>query len=182
MFLDCTITIFPITYCFTLESWKLKTYRDLISRLGFPGGSDGKESACNAEDPGSIPESRRSPGEENGILAWRMPWTEESMGSQRVIHDWVTNTHNVSHFLHWFSTLDAHWNHLGALQTLMPESTGDCDASDLGRGPSTRRPASSSDTLMCSHSQEALLCCNLLEIRKLRSRAVNWLASYHTAS
>ena len=33
---------------------------------GFPGGSDGKESACNAGDPGLIPGSRRSPGEENG--------------------------------------------------------------------------------------------------------------------
>ena len=32
----------------------------------FPGGSDGKESACNAGDPGSIPGLRRSPGEENG--------------------------------------------------------------------------------------------------------------------
>ena len=32
----------------------------------FPGGSDGKESACNAEDPGLIPRSGRSPGEENG--------------------------------------------------------------------------------------------------------------------
>ena len=31
-----------------------------------PGGSDGKESACNAEDPGSIPESGRFPGEGNG--------------------------------------------------------------------------------------------------------------------
>ena len=30
---------------------------------GFPGGSDSKESICNAEDPGSIPESGRSPGE-----------------------------------------------------------------------------------------------------------------------
>ena len=29
----------------------------------FPGNSVGKESACNAEDPGSIPGSRRSPGE-----------------------------------------------------------------------------------------------------------------------
>ena len=29
-------------------------------------GSDGKESACNAGDLGSIPEIRRSPGEENG--------------------------------------------------------------------------------------------------------------------
>ena len=34
--------------------------------LGFPGGSDGKESACSAGDPGSIPESGKSPGEENG--------------------------------------------------------------------------------------------------------------------
>ena len=31
--------------------------------LGFPGGSDGKESACNAGDLGSIPGSGRSPGE-----------------------------------------------------------------------------------------------------------------------
>ena len=32
----------------------------------FPGGSDGKVSACNAEDLGSIPGSGRSPGEGNG--------------------------------------------------------------------------------------------------------------------
>ena len=32
----------------------------------FPGGSDGKESACNAGDEGSIPGSGRSPGEGNG--------------------------------------------------------------------------------------------------------------------
>ena len=30
---------------------------------GFPGSSAGKESTCNAGDPGSIPESGRSPGE-----------------------------------------------------------------------------------------------------------------------
>ena len=33
---------------------------------GFPGDSDGKESACNVGDPGSIPESGRSPAEGNG--------------------------------------------------------------------------------------------------------------------
>ena len=32
----------------------------------FPGGSDGKESACNAGDPGLIPRSGRSLGEGNG--------------------------------------------------------------------------------------------------------------------
>ena len=34
--------------------------------MGFPGGSDSKESACNAGDPGSIPGVGRSPGEGNG--------------------------------------------------------------------------------------------------------------------
>ena len=34
--------------------------------LGFPGGSDGKASACNVGDPGLIPGSGRSPGGENG--------------------------------------------------------------------------------------------------------------------
>ena len=33
---------------------------------GFPGGSDGEESTCNAGDLGSIRESGRSPGEGNG--------------------------------------------------------------------------------------------------------------------
>ena len=33
---------------------------------GFPGSSDGKESAWDAGDPGSIPGSGRSPGEGNG--------------------------------------------------------------------------------------------------------------------
>ena len=36
--------------------------------LGFPGGSDGKESACNAGNLGSIPGLGRSPGEGKGYL------------------------------------------------------------------------------------------------------------------
>ena len=34
--------------------------------MGFLGGSDGKESACNAGDPSLIPGSERSPGDGNG--------------------------------------------------------------------------------------------------------------------
>ena len=34
--------------------------------MGFPGGSDDKEPACNVEDPGSIPGSGRSLGEGHG--------------------------------------------------------------------------------------------------------------------
>ena len=35
-------------------------------KTGFPGGSDGKESACNVGDPDLIPGLGRSPGEGNG--------------------------------------------------------------------------------------------------------------------
>ena len=34
--------------------------------MGFPGGSDNKESVCNARNLGLIPELGRSPGEGNG--------------------------------------------------------------------------------------------------------------------
>ena len=64
----------------------------------FPDGSDGKESTCNAGDPGSIPELGRSPGEGNGnplqyfCLENPMDLTEEPdrlhfMGLQGVRHD-----------------------------------------------------------------------------------------------
>ena len=64
--------------------------------VGFPGGSDGKASACNAEDPGSIPGSGRSPAEGNGnplqysCLENSMDggaWWTAVHGSQRVGHD-----------------------------------------------------------------------------------------------
>ena len=98
---------------------------------GFPYSSVGKESACNAGDPGSVAGLGRSAGEGMGyplqycwaslvvqlvknppamretwvrylgwedplekgkathssILAWRIPWTMKSMGSQRVGND-----------------------------------------------------------------------------------------------
>ena len=37
-----------------------------MSQEGFPGGSDGKESACNVGDLGSAPGLQRSPGEAKG--------------------------------------------------------------------------------------------------------------------
>ena len=51
---------------------------------GFPGDSDGEESACNSRDPGSIPGLGRSPRKgmvtHSSILAWRIPQTEEPGG------------------------------------------------------------------------------------------------------
>ena len=65
--------------------------------LGFPGGSAGKEYTCSVGDLGSIPGLGRSKDkgsrEEKGtathssILAWRIPRTVQSVGSQRVGRD-----------------------------------------------------------------------------------------------
>ena len=45
-------------------------FQNVIVALGFPGGSEGKESACNEGDQGSIPGSGRLPGKENGYPLW----------------------------------------------------------------------------------------------------------------
>ena len=64
---------------------------------GFPGGPDGKESACSAGDPGSIPKSGGSRGDppvgcmatHSSILAWRILWTEEPGGLHGVTKNWT---------------------------------------------------------------------------------------------
>ena len=66
--------------------------------MGFPGGSDGEESACNVGDLGSIPRSGRSPGEGHGNPLWypclenptdRGAWWATVHGVTRVRHDWA---------------------------------------------------------------------------------------------
>ena len=45
-----------VIFAYAVKNW-------LVKSLGFPDSSVGKESICNAGDPGSIPGSGRSPGE-----------------------------------------------------------------------------------------------------------------------
>ena len=122
------LKIFKEKISIYLFLWLLSIFTEYDS---FPDSSVGKESACNAGDPSSVPGSGRSAAEgigcplqyswaslvaqlakdlparqetpvrflgwedplENGkathssILAWRIPWTVQSMGSQRVGHD-----------------------------------------------------------------------------------------------
>ena len=68
---------------------------------GFQGGSDSKESACNAGDPASIHRPGRSPGKGNGCAFQyscpensmdRGAWRLQSTGSQKIGHDWATNS------------------------------------------------------------------------------------------
>ena len=69
--------------------------------MGFPGGSDGKESACNVGDLGLEDPKEKGTATHSSILAWRTAWTEEpdglqSKGSQRVRHDWTTSTNETN--------------------------------------------------------------------------------------
>ena len=66
----------------------------------------GKESACSAGDPGSIPRLGKSPGEGNGNpLQYsclenpldRGAWQATVHGVARVGHDWTTNTTTIPH-------------------------------------------------------------------------------------
>ena len=113
----------------------------LSSLLGFPGGLDGKESACSAGDSnstsglGPFPWRRRwlpapvfLPGEFLG-LQWN---GLQSMRSQTVEHDWATNTHT-----HLFPS--SCWGVRGnePLRNLGPDLVG-----KLGPFPECLRPGS----------------------------------------
>ena len=120
--------------CCFLNIRRFSSYFSVI--WGFPDSSVGKEYACNAGDPSSIPRSGRSTGKGIGyplqyswaslvsqlvknlpamwetcvqslgwedtlekgksthfsILAWRIPWTVQSIGPQRVRHNWANFT------------------------------------------------------------------------------------------
>ena len=51
-----------------MQNQDKKDLKYIHIKMDFPGGSDGKESAYNVGDPGSIPGSGRSPGKRNGYL------------------------------------------------------------------------------------------------------------------
>ena len=78
------------------NSWvgKIRWRRDRLPTpvfLGFPGGSAGKESTYSAGGLGSIPgwedALEKEKATHSSILAWRIPWTVQSMRSKRVGHD-----------------------------------------------------------------------------------------------
>ena len=61
--------------------------------MGFPGGSDGKGSACNAGDPGLIPGFRRSTGEGNGYpLQYSCLENSMDRGAWCATVHWVTKS------------------------------------------------------------------------------------------
>ena len=101
-FSDMVLQIFsPVcsfAFCFLIvltESLLFKSRAtillSLLRRMGFPGGSDGKESACNSGDAGSIPGSGRSPGEGNGN-----PLQCSCLENPMDRRDWWATVHGVA--------------------------------------------------------------------------------------
>ena len=76
---------------------------------GFPGSSDGNESACNAGDPGSIPGSGRSPGEGYGN-----PLQYSCLGNSMDREVWWVTVHRVTKS--WTQLSDSHLHFQRRLQ------------------------------------------------------------------
>ena len=90
----------PNTITLNLQgSFILGEFRTSIKTKGFPGGSDGKESACNAVDPGSIPGLGRFPWRRHGnptqYSCLRNPMGQRFMGSQGVEYAWAPSIKTI---------------------------------------------------------------------------------------
>ena len=78
----------------------LHSFKNFWCLVGFPGGSDDNLPAMQETWVWSLGRDvpvQKEMATHSSILAWRTPWTEEpgrpqSLGSQTVKHDWVTNT------------------------------------------------------------------------------------------
>ena len=97
----CVVCPSKERFCFVLHLQTVNLVEDFL------GGSDGKESACNAGYPDLIPGLGRSFGEGNGYPPQyfclenstdKGAWHElQSLELQRIRHDWLTNVHVHTH-------------------------------------------------------------------------------------
>ena len=76
-----------------LSNWTELNVKDACCKLGFLNGSAGKESTCNARDPGSIPGLGRSPGGGLGNpLAYSRLVRSMDRGAWRATVPWVAKS------------------------------------------------------------------------------------------
>ena len=64
----------------------------------FTGGSDGRESACNAGDLGLEDPLEKGTSVHPSILAWRIPWKEEPGGLLHGVHGVAKSRTPLSNF------------------------------------------------------------------------------------
>ena len=111
--------------------------------LGFPGGSDGKESACDAGDLSLIPESGRSPGKGNGNPLLEKPMDRGALwatvhgvaNSQTWLNDRQTNkqTNKQKEVLNWASLITQLLKNPPAMQETLVWLLGWEDALEKGK-------------------------------------------------
>ena len=81
--------------------WEARQYftSTLLPFMGFPDGSEGSESACNARDPGSIPGSGRSPGKGNSSIPLQYSCLENFLWSLEGYNPWGCKLSDTTFFL-----------------------------------------------------------------------------------
>ena len=85
--------------------------------MGFPGGSNGEESGCNAGDPGSIPGSGRSPGGGLGYLLQCLPGEFMDRGA------WQAIVHGAAKSQTWLSSIHFTSSHITVTMNLFVSPT-----------------------------------------------------------
>ena len=114
-------------FCRAWEAWQKQVTSG--GKLGFPGRSDGKESACSVGDPGSIPEFRRSPGERHGN-----PLQYSCLEKPMDRGAWWATVHRVAKGQTWLK--DQHFHFQGAKESVLLRTARQRFLADL-RGVST---------------------------------------------
>ena len=71
--------IMYLNFGYKIKFLDINVLYNVSVKLGFPDGSDGKESACNAGDLGLM---NKRMATHSSILAWRIPRTEDPVGLQ----------------------------------------------------------------------------------------------------
>ena len=100
----CQLLVCPLFSILVILVGSVLAYHFCLSLL-LPGGSHGKESACSAGDPGSIPGSGRSPGEGNGNpLQYPCLENPTDRGAwQATVHGVAKNWTRLSDFIFFLS-------------------------------------------------------------------------------
>ena len=97
-------------------------------KWGFPGGSAGKESACNAGDLGPIPGLGRSPGEDKGCL---LQYSSLENPMDYTIHGVAKSRTRLSNF-HFTSLVAQKLESMPAMQETLVRSLGQEDPLEKG--------------------------------------------------
>ena len=96
---------YPVAFCFLTLIYQMKhlipSWASLVSKMvkNLSAIEETQDQSLGWEDP--LEEGMAT---HSSILAWKIPWTEQpcglqSLGSQRVGHDWAINTHTHNKFI-----------------------------------------------------------------------------------